>query len=90
MIQQYKKYSLISGLIYTVLAALFCFAFTWIIFTDDIFVRMKEYLFDCGIDVMGSFVCAALYYGSMKQEGDGSKSFRTLIVLTCTVFINTR
>ena len=52
MVQQYKKYSLISGLIYTVLAALFCFAFTWIIFTDDIFVRMKEYLFDCGIDVM--------------------------------------
>lgn len=87
MIQRYKKYSLISGLIFTVMAALFSFTYTWIIFTDDSFVRMKEYLFDCGIDVMGAFVCAALYYGSMKQEGDGAKTFRTLIVLACSGFI---
>lgn len=88
MIQTYKKYSLTVGLIFTVLAAVFSFVFTWIIFTDDIFLRMKEYLFDCGIDVMGTFVCAALYYGTMKQEGDGAKSFRTLIVLACLGFVN--
>lgn len=87
MVEKYKKYSLISGLIFTVLSAIFSFVFTWIIFTDDIFIRMKEYLFDCGIDVMGTFVCAALYYGSMKQEGNGSNLFRQLIVLTCFGFI---
>lgn len=87
MVERYRKYSLISGLIFTVLAALFSFAYTWVVFTDDIFVRMKEYLFDCGIDVMGTFVCAALYYGSMKQEGDGSRHFRTLIVLASSGFV---
>lgn len=87
MIQKYKRYSLISGLVFTILAALFSFTFTWIIFTDDTFIRMEEYLFDCGIDVMGAFVCAALYYGTMKQESDGAKPFRALIILACSGFI---
>jgi len=59
MIQQYKKYSLISGSFlqsYQHHFALRLLGF----FTDDIFERMKEYLFDCGIDVMGSFVCGII------------------------------
>lgn len=48
---------------------------------------MGECLYDCGIDVMGSFVCVALYFGSMHQEGKEASSFRALIVLVSAGFV---
>lgn len=84
---KYKKYSLTVGLIFTVASALASMALTWVFFEDEVFSRMKEYLFDCGIDVLGTFVCAALFYGTMKQEGDGAKAFRVLNVMVCAGFL---
>ena len=82
-----KDKRIIAGLIFTVAAALISMGFTWIFFMDDIFARMKEFLFDCGIDVMGAFICAALYYGTLRQEGEGTGTFRLLNVLTCAGFL---
>ena len=88
MIKTYKKYSLTLGMIFTAASALICVAMSWLFFLDEgIYSRMLDSLFDCGIDVMGAFTCAALYYGSMKQKGDGTSSFRTLTVMVCAGFL---
>ena len=87
MLRKLKNNSVLFGMIFTVASLLACFIFTWVIYEDEIFARMKEYLFDCGVDVMGAFTCAALYYGSMRQEGEGAKTFRALIVLTSAGFV---
>jgi len=87
VLRKLKNHSVLFGMIFTVASLLACFIFTWVIYEDEIFARMKEYLFDCGVDVMGAFTCAALYYGSMRQEGEGAKTFRALIVLTSAGFV---
>ena len=88
MAERYKKYSLQIGLIFTVASALFSFVVTWLIYEDaEVLARISDNLYDCGVDAMGTFVCAALYYGSMKQEGDGARAFRTLNVMVCASFV---
>ena len=86
-LEKLKKHSLRLGLAFTVASMAVCFALTWIFFEDDVFVRMQKYLFDCGVDVMGAFTCAALYYGTMRQEGEGAKTFRTLNVMVSAAFL---
>lgn len=87
MLKKLKNHSVLLGLIVTAASMLVCFALTWIFFREDVFVRMQKYLFDCGVDVMGAFTCAALYYGTMKQEGEGAKAFRTLTVMVSASFV---
>ncbi len=36
---------------------------------------------------MGALICAALFYGCMRQDGSGIKFFRTLIILVCASFV---
>ena len=55
MLRKLKNHSVLFGMIFTVASLLACFIFTWVIYEDEIFARMKEYLFDCGVDVMGAF-----------------------------------
>ena len=88
MVRKYKKYSLLIGLIFTIASALVCVGLSWLFFLDEeIYARMVDSLFDCGIDAMGAFTCAALYYGTMKQEGEGSRAFRTLNVMVSAGFL---
>jgi len=88
MIDRYKKYSLQVGLIFTVASAVFSFVMTWLIYDDAATIsRIADNLYDCGVDALGTFVCAALYYGSMKQDGDGTREFRTLNVMVCASFV---
>ena len=87
MIQRIKKRSVVLGLIFSIAAALFCAALNWVVSYDTQGLeRMKPYLFDCGIDLLGALVCAALYFGCMKQSGDGAKAFRTLNVFLSASF----
>ena len=71
------------GLIYTIAAALFIIVVSYVFFTEE---KLIPYLYNIGIDWIGALVCAALFYGSMKQKGDGSTTFRVLIILVCTCF----
>ena len=88
MLKKNEKASLLIGLIFTVAAALICIGLSWLFFLDEeIYARMVDSLFDCGIDAMGAFTCAALYFGTMKQEGDGTRAFRTLNVMVCAGFL---
>ena len=82
-----KNPSLLSGLIFTVASMLVCLALTWVFFEEDVYPRMRDFLFDCGIDALGAFTSAALYYGTMKQEGEGARTFRTLNVLVSAGFL---
>ena len=82
-----QKHQVRLGLGFTVAVALLMVGMTCVIFyaTKD-YERMQLYLYDCGIDVLGALVCAALYFGCMKQDGDGAKAFRTLTVFVSASF----
>ena len=51
------------------------------------FKRLTESLFDCGVDCVGTLVCAGLFYGCMKYKEEGSDAFKILIVLTSASFV---
>ncbi|WP_051437726.1 PP2C family protein-serine/threonine phosphatase [Eubacterium xylanophilum] len=84
MVNIYKKYSLKIGLVFTIVSALMTTFVLSALFSGD--PRMNEFLYDCGIDMLGGLICAALYFGCMKQSGEGGKVFRSLIVLVSFVF----
>ncbi|WP_407386041.1 PP2C family protein-serine/threonine phosphatase [Ruminococcus sp.] len=72
------------GLIFTIAAAVFIIAFSAPFFIE---ARLQPFLYNCGIDSMGSIVCAALFYGCMRQKGVGIRTFLILIVLVCSCFL---
>ena len=71
------------GLIYMIASAFFIMAMSVPFFTEEV---LFSRLFDSGVDTMGALICAALFYGCIKQDGDGSRIFRILIVLVCSCF----
>ena len=88
MIQKLKKNSALLGLITTIAAALFTTGMVWMAYLDaQAYERMQTFLFDCGVDAIGSLVAAALYFGCMRQEGEGNKAFRTLNVFVSISFV---
>ena len=42
--------------------------------------------YNVGVDVLGTFICAALYYGCMEQTDEANHSFISLILLTSISF----
>ena len=87
MLKQLKKSTnncVLFGLIFTIATALFIIAFSTPFFTEE---RLLTYRYDIGIDSLGGLICAALFYGCMRQESDGVKHFRRLIVWLCASFV---
>lgn len=75
----------LPGLIFTIVAALAAIAISdTFFFTVD---RLQPYLFDSGVDSLGALVCAALFFGCMKQGEKGAIAFRALIILVSAAFI---
>ena len=88
MIQKLKKHSALLGLVFTAAAGLFIFGMTWVSYFDQqAYERMQTFLFDCGIDAIGALVAAGLYYGCMRQEGEGTSAFRVLNVFVSAGFV---
>ncbi|MBR3225667.1 MAG: serine/threonine-protein phosphatase [Atopobiaceae bacterium] len=88
MLNKIKESRVFLGLLFTILSAVISFALSWLLFSDqEILSRVGEHLYDCGIDVIGAFVCAALYFGSMRQEGSGSREFRILTAFVSAGFL---
>lgn len=83
-----RKHIILFELAFTIAGALAVIALTWIIYSiPELYARMKEYLYDCGMDTMGALVCAALYYGCMRQDADGTGEFRSLTTLVSACFL---
>ena len=74
----------IYGLIFTIAATLTVIALSAPFFIEE---RLQTYLYNAGIDSIGSLICAALFYGCMRQDGSGIKFFRSLIILVCASFV---
>lgn len=72
------------GLIFTILSTLFVIALSTPFFIEE---RLQPYLYNAGIDSMGALICAALFYGCIRQDGSGIKYFRLLIISVCTSFV---
>ncbi len=73
------KHSVWIGLAFTIASAVFTVALSFAFFFKD--ARLQPFLFDAGVNAMGTLICAALYYGCLKQGGDGVKAFRALNIL---------
>ena len=74
----------IYGLIFTIASTLFVILFSTPFFIEE---RLLPYLYNAGIDSMGTLICAALFYGCMRQDGSGIRFFRILIISVCASFV---
>ena len=74
------------GLAFTIAVCLFIVIFNDLNFYNE---RLQPYLFDFGVNTIGSCFTVALFYGCLRQEGPGTKIFRALIVLVATCFLVT-
>ncbi|MBR6050259.1 MAG: serine/threonine-protein phosphatase [Clostridia bacterium] len=83
MIKKLKENAAIFGLIFTIVSAVFIIALSVPFFTE---ARLKDCLFDAGVDSVGALFCAALFFGCMKQNGNGISYLRSLIVLVSACF----
>ena len=86
-----KRWFLAIGLLILTVTAFSCFVFGIKLFSKPGIT--PNVMYNAGIDVMGSFVCAMLFFGctgGRKGEIDDSNSyFIMLIVLTCySFFVN--
>ena len=84
MIKKLKDYRVFFGLIFTIASAVYTIGLSLSFFTEP---RLKESLFDAGVDTVGALFCAALYFGCMKQEGNGIGALRSLVTLVCACFV---
>ena len=88
MLDKITNKLILPGLLFTLASAVVSFALSWALFYDqETLARVGERLYDCGIDVLGAFVCAALYFGSMRQKGGGAREFGALTVLVSAGFL---
>ncbi|MBO5564307.1 MAG: serine/threonine-protein phosphatase [Lachnospiraceae bacterium] len=83
MIKKLKDHSRAIGLGLTIALAVFVIALGMPFFADP---ARHLFLFDVGVDSLGALVCAALFFGCMKQSGEGTKTFRALIVFVSACF----
>ena len=83
MIKKLKENAAIFGLIFTIASAVFIIALGIPFFTE---ARLKDCLFDAGVNLVGALFCATLFFGCMKQNGNGISALRSLIVLVSACF----
>ena len=83
MIKKLKENAAVFGLIFTIASAVFIIALSIPFFTE---ARLKDSLFDAGVDSIGALFSAALFFGCMKQNGNGIGYLRSLIVFVSACF----
>ena len=87
MPKKFMKNTVLLGLIFAIAVAALHLALVFVGGGDpQIIARMQPFSYDIGIDTLGALVCAALFFGCLKQEGDGVRSFRALVVLVSASF----
>ena len=74
----------ILGFIYVVSAAIFIVLFSDFFFYEE---RLKTYLFDFGVNTIGSLLSVGVFFGCIRQEESGSKTFRALLITVTTCFL---
>ena len=83
MLKKLRKNSEFLGLAFTIVSAVCVIALSLPFFTEP---RLQGFLYDAGVDSLGALFSAALFFGCMKQKGDGARDFRILIVLVSACF----
>lgn len=78
-----EKYLILFGLIFTIISAVLCAVLSFEAFLDEeTYIRMLPHLYDCGLDSMCTAISAALFFGCMKEKGEGADSFRIMTVMS--------
>ena len=86
--KNHQKATRYAGLFFTIAVALFGVAMTFIVYADaKLYARIVDSLYDIGVDAIGAMVSAALYYGCLRQDGEGMRYFRGLNVLVSAGFL---
>ena len=83
MFKKLKENAAYLGLFFTAASALFVIALSVSFLRET---RLQAYLYDAGVDSVGALFCAALFFGCMKQQGEGNRAFKGLIVLESACF----
>jgi len=87
MIQKLKKNTSYIGLFFTVAVALLTVVLSSVAYIDqNTYARMQAALYDCGVDGIGALVSAGLFYGCMKQKGEGTQAFKILTLFVSASF----
>lgn len=74
----------ILGFVYVVSATIFIVLFSDFFFYEE---RLKTYLFDFGVNSIGSLISVGVFFGCIRQEESGSKTFRALLITVTTCFL---
>ena len=74
----------VLGLFYTIAVGIFLIV--WSDYNFEV-ARIQSYLFDFGVDTIGALFCVALFYGCLRQKGEGTLIFRLLILMVSTSFL---
>ncbi len=83
MIKKIKENGNLFGLAFTIVSAVFVILLSGPFLTE---ARLKDFLYDAGVDSMGALFSAALFFGCMRQKGEGTNDFRALIILPSACF----
>ena len=65
MIKKLRDKIVIIELIFAIVSAVALIGLSGPFWTEE---RLQTFLFNIGVDMMGSLACAALIYGSMRQK----------------------
>ena len=85
MLQKLKDNVAVFGMVFTAACAVLSIMMSYPFYADP---KMQSFLFDAGVDTMGTLFAAGLYFGCMRQKGDGTHTFRILVVLISAGLIN--
>lgn len=80
-----KKKTVLIGFAVTILLAIISLIFVTLFFGNSQLDAIN--LFHVGVDALGTFICAVLYYGCIGQDDTDTRSFRVLIILASSSFI---
>lgn len=83
MVKKLKEPSRVVGLGITIALAAFVLVLSIPLFEDP---TRQPFLYYVGVDSLGALVCAALFFGCMRQNGEGTKTFRALIIFVSACF----
>ena len=83
MLKKLKEKADLLGMVFTAASAVFVILLSAPFLTEP---RLQAFMYDAGVDSVGALFSAALFFGCVRQKGEGNRAFKWLIVLVSACF----
>ena len=83
MLKKLKEKADLMGMVFTAASAVFVILLSAPFLTEP---RLQAFMYDAGVDSVGALFSAALFFGCVRQKGEGNRAFKWLIVLVSACF----